>query len=184
MPYDPRMHHRRSIRLPEYDYHTPGVYFLTLVAVNRECLFGKMEGGTVVISPLGNIVAECWQWIGQQYPYVELDEWVIMPNYFHAILWINEFQQGEPPPGASRRAPTKIKSSGSLIGAFKTVSTRKINTFRSTPGLTVWQRNYYEHIIRSEQSLGNIRAYIFSNPDCWNEDEENFRAANPEARLD
>ncbi len=90
MPYDPRIHHRRSIRLQEYDYHTPNAYFVTLVSLNRECLFGQVQDGEVSLTPYGKIVVETWQWLVQQYSYVELDEWVVMPNHFHAILWIAE----------------------------------------------------------------------------------------------
>ena len=166
------IHHRRSIRLSGYDYRLAETYFITLVTVDRSCLFGSITGDSVNLSPEGQIVAESWQWLAQQYPYVKLDEWVMMPNHFHAILWIDDANAG-----GSQTIPTSenitTKPLGSLIGAFKTVSTRQINLSRATPGVTVWQRNYYEHIIRNDQALDDIRAYIFNNPYQWNTDQEN-----------
>jgi REP element-mobilizing transposase RayT len=172
MPYDPDKHHRRSIRLPGYDYRHDGMYFVTLCTQDRALLFGTVTDGTMTPSDCGQIVVDSWQWLAQQYPYVSLDLSVLMPNHFHGILIIGE-EADDPNAGASRSAPTSIikrKPLGRLIGAFKTVSTKQINQLRDTPGAFVWQRNYYEHIIRSERSLYNIRQYIETNPARWMED--------------
>ena len=214
MRYDPNKHHRRSIRLKGYDYTQAGVYFVTIVTQNRACLFGDIVAGEVRLNAFGQAVAETWQWLGTQYGYVELDEWVVMPNHLHGIIIITETDNGCPTDGGgvgggsrtaptvigatgggggvgggSRTAPTVIASTapmvkrkplGRLIGAFKTVSTKRINEYRGTPGVVVWQRNYYEHIIRDERSLNRIREYIAANPLRWHLDRENVHAAGPD----
>ena len=172
MPYDPDLHHRRSIRLPGYDYRAHGAYFITLVSVDRDCLFGSIVDGAVTLSPFGNVVDETWQWMSRQYPYLDLGEWVVMPNHFHAILWINEL--------TATAGKLKIKPLGSLVGAFKTVTTKQINTLRGSSTHTIWQRNYYEHIIRDDHAFEIIRNYIMTNPEQWEKDPENPLRAGQE----
>ena len=173
MTYNPLIHHRRSVRLPRYDYSQPGFYFVTVCTRNRECLFGRLENGEMWLSDIGHVVAESWKWLVDRYSYVTLDQWILMPNHLHGIIRIADDRRG-----GSRTAPTryshgetKQKALGSLIGAFKTVSTKKINQMRNAPGSTVWQRNYYEHVVRSESSLNEIRNYIMTNPTNWRSDK-------------
>jgi REP element-mobilizing transposase RayT len=168
MKYDPNIHHRRSLRLPGYDYSQPGAYFVTICAYQRQCLFGEIIDGQMRWNQYGAIVAETYQWLCQQYSYLNTDEWIVMPNHFHAIMVITD----KPCRGGSRTAPTinvpnpiiKQKPLGRLIGAFKTVSTKKINILRDAPGTTLWQRNYYEHIIRNQDAMDKIGRYIVNNP--------------------
>ncbi len=172
MRYDPDTHARRSIRLPGYDYAQPGAYFVTLCVHQRECLLGEITDGEMMLNEFGRVVMECWPWLAKQYPHVTVDEWIVMPNHFHGILMIVDAVCR----GGSRTAPTNgttHKPLGRLIGAFKTVSTKRINAIRDTPGLPVWQRNYYEHIIRNEEELNHIRQYIVANPRNWEFDQEN-----------
>jgi REP element-mobilizing transposase RayT len=170
MKFNPQKHHRRSIRLKGYDYSSAGAYFVTIVTWQREMLFGEIVNGEMILNDLGEIVSEKWQWLEIQYEYVELGAWIVMPNHFHGILVIHDFSRG-----GSRSAPTPIKhkSLGRLIGAFKTVSTKHINLLRNTEGQVVWQRNYYERIIRNDREIDNITSYIESNPSSWNDDDEN-----------
>jgi REP element-mobilizing transposase RayT len=161
-------HHRRSIRLKGYDYSQAGAYFVTIVAWQRECLFGDVVDGTMVLNDFGKIVAEKWEWLETQYEYVELGSWIVMPNHFHGILLINGRGGSRPAP-----TPTVTKPLGGLIGAFKTVSSKHINLLRRTDGIPVWQRNYYEHIIRNEHEMDRISRYIETNPSRWNDDDEN-----------
>ena len=170
MKFDPKIHHRRSIRLKGYDYSQAGAYFVTIVAWQREMLFGDIVNGEMVLNDFGGIISEKWQWLEKQYEYIELGEWVIMPNHFHGILAIHDNGRG-----GSRSAPTPIKRKplGGLIGAFKTVSTKQINLLRDTEGQVVWQRNYYERIIRNEPEMDRITRYIESNPLRWADDDEN-----------
>jgi len=173
---------RRSIRLRGYDYTRPAAYFLTLCVKNRECLFGEIAAGVMRLNEYGLIVAEKWRWMQTQFRYVQMDAYVVMPDHFHGILRIiDDHRRGD-----SRIAPTIVrpmvsngetKTLGRLVGAFKTVTTKHINIVRNTPGITVWQRNYYERIIRNDGELNRIRGYIENNPGRWTWDAEN--AENP-----
>ena len=185
MKYDPAKHHRRSIRLPGYDYTTPGAYFVTICVQDRECLLGKIVDGEMELSDYGRITTETWQWLGDHHPFVSHDAWVVMPNHIHGIIMIEpDTPSGGPaavgavhePPlreslPQSPTHPGKRKPLGRLVAAFKTVSTNRINQVRGTPGLPFWQRNYYEHIIRDEADLDHIREYIVSNPQKWELDQ-------------
>ena len=153
MKYDQQKFHRRSIRLQGFDYSSAGAYFVTIVAWRREMLFGDVVDGEMKLNQIGEIVSDKWRWLESQYEYVELGAWIVMPNHFPGILVIN--------------------GRGGLIGAFKTVSTKHINLLRNTEGQVVWQRNYYEHIIRNEREWENIHSYIESNPSMWADDDEN-----------
>ena len=164
MTFDPTIHHRRSIRLQGYDYSQAGMYFVTLCTRNRECLFGEIVDETMRLNPVGQIVTDSWTWLAQRYEHVELDEWVVMPNHLHGIVVINDHCKG-----GSRTAPTT--PIGRLIGAYKTVSTKQANTFRQTPGLLLWQRNYWERIVRDEAELLSIQEYICNNPAQWAQDK-------------
>ena len=191
MKYDPIQHHRRSIRLSGYDYSQSGAYFVTICSYQRQCVFGDIVNGQMHLNQYGDIVADTYQWLCQRYPFLHLDEWIIMPNHFHAIMVIADqsyINTDKPCRGGSRTAPTnyqrqtdttinhrnstaKRKPLGRLIGAFKTVSTKKINILRDAPGTPLWQRNYYEHIIRNEQAMDKIRQYIINNLISWVEDQ-------------
>jgi REP element-mobilizing transposase RayT len=155
---------RKSLRLQGFDYASAGAYFVTIVAKDRALLFEDMR--------LYDIAGQSWRWLGARYDHVQLDEFVIMPNHVHAILWITD-----PRRGGSRAAPTasraELKPLGQLIGAFKTVSAKQINRIRGTPGVPVWQRNFYEHIVRTDDELNRIRQYIIDNPGQWETDAEN-----------
>lgn len=169
MPYYP-IHQRHSIRLQGYDYSQEGAYFVTICTLNRRSVLGEVANGTVQLSWQGQSAAISWEWLARQYSYVDLDMWVIMPNHLHGILVISDVDNSQP--GASRCAPTtRRKSLGSLIGAFKTISTKAINEFHHSPGEVFWQRNYYEHIVRNEVDLNRIREYILLNPARWERDE-------------
>ena len=166
MTPDTKQRPRRSLRLKEYDYSQEGAYFVTICTQNHKPLLGEIRDAEKVLNEHGKIVADCWQWLAKQYPYVELDEWVVMPNHMHGIVVLCK--------GGSRTAPTgKYKPLGRLIGAFKTTSTKRINALRKTPGARLWQRNYYEHAIRNEPDLNEIRQYILDNPVKWDMDENN-----------
>ncbi len=182
MAYDPEIHHRRSIRLRGYDYCRSGRYYVTICTQDKEHLFGRVVEGEMHRNELGDYVARCWQWLARQYPYVDLDEWIIMPNHLHAIMVITcrgvsrnaPTMQNAEPEGGSRTAPTKRKPLGRLIGAFKTVSTDHLNEMRGTPTSLLWQRDFYEHIIRNDDELNKIREYIRTNPLRWGSDPENL----------
>ncbi|MFH1090613.1 MAG: transposase, partial [Pseudomonadota bacterium] len=178
-------HRRRSLRLEGYDYSQAGAFFVTVCTRDRECWFGEItEGGEMKLNEYGQLVQTSWRWLADQYHHVELDEWVIMPNHLHGIIWLIEDDRR----GGSRTAPTqevrtaptkKRKPLGRLIGAFKTISTKRINQLREMPGAVLWQRNYYEHIVRDEMELNQVREYIINNPLKWDLDGENPQNLTP-----
>ena len=182
MGFDPERHHRRSIRLKEYDYSQAGAYFVTICTHNREYLFGDIKDGEMVLNGTGSIVQSVWEGLPNRGEAVGLDAYVIMPNHMHGIIIIG---RGEAFAGRNNRISsqgranasplhgTQPGSLGAIVQNFKSVSTRKINQKKGTSGIPLWQRNYYEHIIRSEKSLINIRHYIAENPLRWAYDEEN-----------
>lgn len=186
MKFDPLKHHRRSIRLKGFDYTKPGWYFVTICIQNRECLFGKIENGRMIVNNYGKIAETCWLTISDHFQKTKLDEYIIMPNHIHGII---EICNGVV--GARHAAPLQQSYSinsrnietfgkpfpGSLstiIRSFKSVFTNQINKINKTPGSKFWQRNYYEHIIRNEEELYQIRQYIITNPLKWQDDRFHF----------
>lgn len=180
MPYNPDIHHRRSIRLKEYDYTQSGAYFVTIVTYQREHLFGKVVNGVMRLNDWGEIARREWFKTAELRPYVELfeDEFVVMPNHAHGIIWNDGNVRAVV--GAERRsAPTTALtqpnvtagSLGAIVRAYKSAVTYAINAARQTRGMVVWQRNYYEHIVRNDADLNRIRNYIVNNPLKWADDK-------------
>jgi putative transposase len=190
----------RSIRLKGYDYTRDGAYFVTVCTHGRAHVFGTVVNDEMRSNACGREVARCWVWLAEQYPYVRMDEWIVMPDHIHGIVVITDgMNANEPRRGGSRTAqtrtaspaefvdgpnvgmnhsgsvPPKRKPLGRLIAAFKTVSTRRVNDLRSTPGANLWQRNYYDHVIRDDLSLLRTREYIVRNPSLWRPDHEQNR---------
>ena len=169
---------RRSIRLQDYDYTQNGAYFVTIGTQNREEIFGNIVDGEMHPDVLGEIVLECWQSIPEHFPHAELDEFVMMPNHLHGIVVIaDDADHRRARHGVPLRSERFGKPvSGSLptiIRSFKTAAASRVNKLRNTPGESIWQRNYYEHVICNEESLNKIRQYIQSNPARWKLDSEN-----------
>jgi REP element-mobilizing transposase RayT len=171
MPFNPDIHHRRSIRLPGYDYTTHGAYFITVCAKERQCLFGVVENGQMRMNEAGRVAEQCWNDIPAHFPHAVLDEMVVMPNHVHGIVWIN----GR---GTACRTPTMEQfgqpvsgSISTIVRSFKSAVTKHINELHGVSGNTIWQRNFYERIIRNETELNGIREYIRSNPALWATDD-------------
>jgi REP element-mobilizing transposase RayT len=172
MNFNPDLHHRRSIRLEDYDYTRAGAYFVTICTFERECLFGEVVEGVMGLNRSGEIVRDEWLMTDELRNYVVLDEFMVMPNHFHAVLMIDERR------GTACRAPT-VESFGcpvagslpTVIRSFKSAATKRINILRDNSGGPVWQRNYYDRVIRDERELDSIRQYITDNPVKWEEDE-------------
>jgi len=191
--FDPQKHNRHSIRLPGYDYTQAGAYYVTIVTWHRECLFGEVVNGVMRLNKLGEIVQ--WEWL--EFPkrlfFIELGAFVVMPNHFHGILIFHENV------GATRPGPTNLLSGkapflhattegidgsplphgpkpaslGAVMAQFKSRVTKRLWKIPSLQGIPIWQRNYYEHIIRNEKDLQNKTDYIEANPMLWNQDDEN-----------
>lgn len=239
MPYNPHIHHRRSIRLKGYDYSQAGLYFITICVQDRACLFGEITDGQMICNDAGTMVENEWLKLPERFKNITLHDYIVMPNHFHAILEIvgaplvgtqnetfaqnndaqndgilnddiqnnvlqnndvqnetvapvrvslvdtqndhnaqyyddqNEMdiQKGQP----QGIAPTG-KTVGDIIGAFQSIVTveyiRGVKTMGWTPfNGKLWQRNYYEHIIRNEQSYLTISNYIINNPAKWEDDK-------------
>ncbi|MCA1992467.1 MAG: transposase [Coleofasciculus sp. S288] len=160
MRYDPSKHHRRSIRLKGYDYEKCGAYFITLCAWQRQKLFGEIENAEMRLNTYGEIIQLHWDNLPKHHHHLELDEFTIMPNHVHGIIILTDKTTCEERHGLQE-----------IIRGFKTFSARRINKIRRLSGVGVWQRGYYEHIIRNEKSLMAIREYIVKNPSSWGKDE-------------
>ncbi|GBF87009.1 hypothetical protein AsFPU3_4088 [Aphanothece sacrum FPU3] len=161
MKYDPDIHHRRSIRLKNYDFSTWCIFYNDLY-LSKTMFIGEIVDDTINLNLLGNTVKFYWENLINYYAYLQLDEFVIMPNHLHGILILNDRKQ-------------KIHRKGipEIIRGFKTFSAKHINLIRRCPNVPVWQRNYYEHIIRNESDLNRIREYILNNPKNWLKDPDN-----------
>jgi len=182
---------RRSIRLPVYDYSRPGYYFVTIcIHEKNQNLFGEIANGEMVCNEFGIFATRCWHDIPVHFPLVKLDVFIVMPDHVHGIIQLCEpnrvshvgghvgVQNFEPLPKSNKPSnPMKNqfqhiipRSIGSIIRGYKTGVSKMVR--RRIPDIPVWQRNYFEHIIRDEKSLDFIRNYIRENPHNWNSDRE------------
>lgn len=192
---------KSSLRLRSFDYTTDGAYFVTICTKNRENFFGEIENEKIVLNDCGKIVQKCWNDLPNHYSNCRLDEFVIMPNHAHGIIWINNLPKPvgtgfKPVPTHPEPAPTRPESVptnpepvpthatlhglSEIIRGFKTFSSRQINikfVEQSTPLVFRWQRSFHDHIIRNEDELNRIRDYIRLNPINWTKDK-NFRNNN------
>ena len=195
MPYNHGTHHRRSIRLKNYDYSQNGAYFVTLCAWQRECLFGEIpiavgagskpaqdakparNAMTIDLNDFGKLVDFTWHDLQQHITGITLDDFVIMPNHVHFIVVIdNCANSGDPGlarAGLARAGLEPAPTLSEIVRQFKTFSAKRINALRNNPGCPVWQRNYYERVIRNDDELSLVREYIVNNPMKWELDREN-----------
>ena len=170
-PVAPTTPRRRSLRLPRFDYTQQGAYFVTVCTDGRKLMFGDVINDEVKLNEVGRIAAEEWLKSVQIRTEITLDTWVVMPNHIHGIVMITDDRRRLDRPVAP--SGPRPRSLGALMAGFKSAATKRINALRGTPGAAVWQRNYYEHIIRNEAALNRIRQYIADNPARWAEDPEN-----------
>ncbi len=161
LPFNPDIHNRRSIRLRDYDYARAGAYFVTICTWQRECLFGEIVAGEMVFNNMGSIAGAAWTDLCKHYRHMELDAFIIMPNHLHGLIVFSDEQAG------------KRHGLPEIIRGFKTYSSRRINAVRNNRGCPVWQRNYYDRVIRNEDELTRARSYIVNNPMKWEHDKEN-----------
>ena len=154
MSYNPEIHHRRSIRLQGYDYAQSGAYFVTICTFQRQHLFGEVNNGKMQLNVTGQIVSAIWQKIPQHFPNVEVDQFILMPDHLHGIIDISAQVK-------------KFYSLATIIQNFKSISTRKINKITQNSGVSIWQRNYHERIIRNDQELHCLHEYILTNPENY-----------------
>jgi len=194
---DRQRHHRRSIRLQGYDYSRSGAYYVTLCTQDRACFFGEVVDTDMHLNDAGRLVSDAWRALPDRFPPIVLDAFVIMPNHIHGVVVIagdnNPVGAGLVPAldvvpaqnaapvhdGSIAGATTRVAPTlGDVIGAYKSMVTvqytRAVHT-RGWPRFRkrLWQRNYYEYVIRNAESLDRIRQYILDNPRCWYEDRYN-----------
>lgn len=186
--FDPQKHHRKSIRLQGYDYSQAGAYYVTIVTFHRDCLFGEIVNEEMFLNEYGKIADECWRAIPEHFPNVELGLHVIIPNHMHGIIVINNDESRSTTAtiddgrrGAAMLRPyddnpthkinVKPGSLGAIVRSFKSAVSYRIHKELNATG--IWQRNYYEHIIRDEREMDNIWRYIEANPAQWDVDDEN-----------
>jgi len=185
---------RKQMRLKKYDYSDSGWYFVTICTQNRECLFGDIVNNKIILNQNGLLINENWKQLINKFS-IELDEFVIMPNHVHGIIVIKQNIVG-----VSFMKPDQLKSEmifnigksnhhmdllndkkglinqtptlGLIIRYFKSKCTYELHKIGFTNNL--WQRNYYEHVIRTEYDLNKIHQYIKDNPINWDEDRNNL----------
>ncbi len=187
--YNPQKHHRRSIRLKGYDYSLEGLYFITICCQQRAHLFGEIADGEMRLNQFGAIAQAAWQQTSEIRDNVALHQFVVMPNHFHSIIEIT-FKKGNNQVGKFQSPSQTV---GAIIRGFKIATIKKIKDliideemnshcrgelqFAPTAekikslNFKIWQRNYYEHIIRNEQAYERISTYIRENPKRWPEDK-------------
>jgi REP element-mobilizing transposase RayT len=200
MPYNPEIHHRRSIRIKRYDYSQTGLYFVTICIQNRQCILGEITNGEMILSDAGEMIKKWYMELSYKFYDIVSDTYIIMPNHFHAIIINNggcNVVVGADLVGADLSVcPDEFCEHNNILGEhgknelgehigsplrtviqwFKTMTTneyiRGVKTLGWQPfDKKFWQRNYYEHIIRDEQSYKNIINYIINNPANWKEDK-------------
>jgi putative transposase len=160
---------RRYTRLIEYDYRWPGAYFITICTHDKRLLFGNIINGLMNTNDYGKIVKSCWRDLTLHYQGIGNEIFVVMPNHVHGIISIQNTTQRS----GLKPDPTPIHPITEIIRGFKTFSSKKINLLRQSPGIPVWQRSFYEHVIRSETDYSQITDYILGNPVKWDLDTDN-----------
>ena len=179
MTYDPSCHHRRSIRLPTYDYTQPGAYFVTICTQHRECILGDVVQSQVILNAPGRMVESVWRQLARHHPSAEVDAFVVMPSHVHGIIiLVGEGPRAWPDDGGQPQGVAPTISLPDVVHRFKSLTTSKYRWGVHNDGWRpftqrLWQRNYYEHIIRDEEELDRIRRYIIDNPARWDQDPEN-----------
>lgn len=161
---------RSPLRLKNYDYASNGAYFVTICTKDRECLFGEITERKMRLNEFGEIVRDEWLKTPVVRPGVELDVFVVMPNHIHGIVVLSNKEIGSKAVTNRKGCGPASSSVGAMIGQFKSATTKRIRAMNRRSGL-IWQRDYYDHIIRDESDLNKIREYIIQNPMRWMEDE-------------
>jgi putative transposase len=153
---------RKSPRLAEFDYTTPGAYFVTICTWRKRSLFGQVQERKVRLSEVGKIVEKEWLRTAENRQYVDLDAHIVMPNHIHGLILIREHL---PPSGPC--SPSLRHSLSAIIGGFKAAASRRIAMSEAAHRGAVWQRSYYERVIRNDREMKAVREYIANNPAHW-----------------
>jgi REP-associated tyrosine transposase len=183
--YDPAIHHRRSIRLANYDYSSPGLYFVTLCTQEKAALFGEIASAQMVLSDAGRMVESWWKRLPGKFAGLLLEEFVVMPNHMHALLGLTHLpdagRPGRPMAPLRRVQPPPVSR---VVQWFKTMTTNAYFRGVRQAGWSavrgrLWQRDYYEHIVRTARAAQRVALYILENPQRWAFDAENPEREHP-----
>jgi len=185
---DSQLPDRRSIRWRGYDYSSRGIYFVTICAFERRAIFGSISSGVLVPSLAGRTASEVWFDLPNHHAGLNLDAFVVMPNHIHGILLlcspatdvVEKTECKDAVVGAGLRPARRDANLSEIIRAFKTFSALKINSILGTKGQAVWQRNYFERVVRDGKEMEKVQRYIGENPMRWEFDRENPEAVAPE----
>lgn len=169
----PQQNRRRTMRLVGYNYSALGSYFVTICTHQRKCLFGEIVEGKMRVNSYGQIVKGCWEAIPKHFPHANLQNFVVMPNHVHGVVMIEASATEIDRHHAQEKLGNMMKPGtlSTIVRSFKSVTTKQINILRDSKGSSVWQRNYYDHIIRDERSFVYIQNYITNNPSTWQQDQ-------------
>lgn len=173
-------HHRQSIRLRNRDYAESGAYFVTICTKDRECLLGEIVDWKMNLTEFGRIILDCWNDLPSHYLNIILDAFIIMPNHLHGIVVLTDQASvgaRSPRPYKGQSLP-KHPTLGMMVAYFKYQSTKKINQISQTPGVSFWQRNYHERVLRRHE-INRYRQYIVDNPADWSRDENHPNNIRP-----
>ena len=167
--------YRRSIRLRDYDYRREGAYFITTCTYGKAKLFGRVDEGEMTLSDLGHVVAAEWLQLATARPKIQLDSFVVMPNHVHGIIvivdsYIDDSDNCAAGSGSEASKTLLAGSLGAIVGHFKAAVSRRAKREEIVFQQKIWQRSFFEHIIRNEKSLNEIRRYIIENPGRWHDD--------------
>ena len=162
---------RKTMRYPDANYSDAGIYFITICTQDSILLFGKIINGEMVTNSFGGIVWEVWKTLPKRFPQISIDTAIVMPNHFHGIIVIHEDRVNFDDE-AARVFPTSREERRKMtlpivVGYFKMNAAKRINQLRGNEGSRVWQRNYYDRIIKDDKDYDELSEYIFTNPQRW-----------------
>lgn len=167
-------YHRHSLRIKKYNYSLPGAYFITICTYRKENMLGYITDGKIKLNVLGKITEREWLKTFQIRENIQSDKYIVMPNHFHGIIVLTDNRKGVLQYAPTNKFRSPSQTIGSIVRGFKSAVTREIKRLDYPFLYSVWQRNYYEHIIRNERELNRIREYIQNNPLRWQYDRENL----------
>ncbi len=161
------------------------MYFVTICAVERRCIFGEIHGNDNVLSPIGEIIRNCWIEIPDHFPNVTIETYVLMPNHLHGVLTINskapsadaQDKRGGAVESFGKPTPNSIPT---IIRSFKSAASKRVRESGMSANESIWQKGFYEHVIRNTQEYVDITNYILLNPARWADDEDNLGRSGAE----
>jgi len=174
---------RRSIRLKDFDYSQPGAYFITICAHGKKCIFGKIVGSEMKLNSIGRIVNECWNEVPRHFANAELRSHVVMPNHVHALFVLHPRARHAVPLRSDNKTAEQfrqpvVRSVPTIVRSFKSAVSKRVREISKKPELRVWQRGYYESVLRDGKEFRNALHYIVENPSRWCHDKENPGASH------